>query len=94
MAGVVTKHLFDLITKQVEDHKLVVWYDPECAMASHSLPRAQGSSSASDARLGGPVRTARTKFEKSPLSWTPSKPTRKEVPQALPGSSADEVEDQ
>ena len=27
--GVVTKHLFDLIAKQVEDHKLVVWYDPE-----------------------------------------------------------------
>ncbi len=31
MSGVVTKHLFDLISKQVEDHKLVVWYDPECA---------------------------------------------------------------
>ena len=31
MAGVVTKHLFDLIAKQVEDHKLVVWYDPQCA---------------------------------------------------------------
>ena len=27
--GVVTKHLFDLIAKQFEDHKLVVWYDPE-----------------------------------------------------------------
>ena len=31
MAGVVTKHLSDLIAKQVEDYKLVVWYDPECA---------------------------------------------------------------
>jgi len=27
--GVVTKHLFDLIAKQVEDHRLVIWYDPE-----------------------------------------------------------------
>ena len=27
--GAVTKHLFDLIAKQVEDHKLVVWYDPD-----------------------------------------------------------------
>ena len=31
--GVVTKHLFELIAKQVEDHKLVVWYDPERAYA-------------------------------------------------------------
>ena len=42
MAGVVTKHLFELITKQVEDHRLVVWYDPECAYtdatASLDLP--------------------------------------------------------
>jgi hypothetical protein len=29
MTGVVTNHLFDLIARQVEDHKLVVWYDPE-----------------------------------------------------------------
>lgn len=27
--GVVTQHLFDLIAKQVEEHRLVVWYDPE-----------------------------------------------------------------
>ncbi len=27
--GVVTKYVFDLIAKQVEDHRLVVWYDPE-----------------------------------------------------------------
>jgi hypothetical protein len=27
--GAVTKHLFDLIAKQVEDYSLVVWYDPE-----------------------------------------------------------------
>lgn len=33
MVGVVTKHLSNLIAKQVEDHKLVVWYDPECAYA-------------------------------------------------------------
>jgi len=33
MAGVVTEGLFGLIAKQVEDHKLVVWYDPECAYA-------------------------------------------------------------
>lgn len=31
MTGVVTKHLFDLIARQVEDHGLVVWYDPERA---------------------------------------------------------------
>ena len=29
----VTNHLADLIRKQVDDHKLVVWYDPECAYA-------------------------------------------------------------
>ena len=34
MAGVVTKHLFEMIAKQVEDQKLVVWYDPECAYES------------------------------------------------------------
>ncbi len=27
--GAVTKHLFDLIAKQVEENSLVVWYDPE-----------------------------------------------------------------
>jgi len=27
--GVVSKHLYDLIAKQVDDHALVVWYDPE-----------------------------------------------------------------
>src|SRR5215475_9738367 len=32
--GVVTKHLFNLIAKQVEDHRLVVWYDPEKAYAT------------------------------------------------------------
>ena len=26
--GVVTKHLHDLISKQVDDHGAVVWYDP------------------------------------------------------------------
>lgn len=31
--GVVTKHLFDLIARQVEDYRLVVWYDPEQAYA-------------------------------------------------------------
>lgn len=29
--GVVTNHLTDLIRKQIEDNKLVVWYDPESA---------------------------------------------------------------
>jgi hypothetical protein len=29
--GVVTKYLFDLIAKQVDDQGLVVWYDPEQA---------------------------------------------------------------
>ncbi|MDA7645313.1 PglZ domain-containing protein [bacterium] len=33
MEGVVTEHLSELISKQVEDYKLVVWYDPECAYA-------------------------------------------------------------
>jgi hypothetical protein len=40
--GVVTRHLFDLIAKQVEDHRLVVWYDPEraytAAAAAFELP--------------------------------------------------------
>ena len=27
--GVVTDHLVRLVAKQVEDHRLVVWYDPE-----------------------------------------------------------------
>ena len=27
--GVVTDHLVSLISKQVDDHALVVWYDPE-----------------------------------------------------------------
>lgn len=27
--GVVTQHLFGLIAKQVEDHRLVIWYDPD-----------------------------------------------------------------
>src|SRR2546430_17712618 len=40
--GIVTKHLFDLIAKQVEDHRLVVWYDPEpvytAAAAELQLP--------------------------------------------------------
>jgi hypothetical protein len=38
--GVVTKHLFDLIAKQVEDHKLVVWYDPEKVYTFLFLPVA------------------------------------------------------
>jgi hypothetical protein len=40
--GVVTKHLFGLIAKQVDEHKLVVWYDPERAyefvVAGFELP--------------------------------------------------------
>ncbi len=31
MANVVTEYLFQLIAKQVKDHQLVVWYDPEHA---------------------------------------------------------------
>jgi hypothetical protein len=27
--GAITKYLFDLIAKQVEDYSLVVWYDPK-----------------------------------------------------------------
>jgi hypothetical protein len=34
MSGPVTKHLAQLIAKQVEDKGLVVWYDPERAYAS------------------------------------------------------------
>ena len=30
----VTKYVFDLIAKQVEDHRLVVWYDPEQAFSA------------------------------------------------------------
>jgi hypothetical protein len=29
--GIVTEHLISLIAKQVEDRRLVVWYDPERA---------------------------------------------------------------
>jgi hypothetical protein len=40
--GVVTNYLFQLITKQVEDHRLMVWYDPEgaysAAAAAFDLP--------------------------------------------------------
>ena len=39
--GVVTKYLVGLIAKQVDDHALVVWYDPEGhyrAVASGSHP--------------------------------------------------------
>ena len=32
--GVVTEHLISLIAKQVEDHGLVVWYDPEQAYSA------------------------------------------------------------
>ena len=43
--GVVTKYLFDLIAKQVEDYRLVVWYDPEqayaVAAATLALPDTQ-----------------------------------------------------
>ena len=28
-AGIVTDHLVSLVAKQVEDHALVVWYDPD-----------------------------------------------------------------
>jgi hypothetical protein len=27
--GIVTEHLHSLITKQAEDHRLVIWSDPE-----------------------------------------------------------------
>jgi len=27
--GVVTQHLYELIAKQVDDHRLIVWYDPD-----------------------------------------------------------------
>jgi hypothetical protein len=40
--GIVTSYLFQLIAKQVEDHRLVVWYDPEgvytAAAAAFELP--------------------------------------------------------
>lgn len=43
MANVVTEYLFQLIAKQVKDHQLVVWYDPEQAYveaaANLSLPK-------------------------------------------------------
>src|SRR5207237_1959225 len=32
--GIVTTHLFALIAKQVEENRLVVWYDPEQAYAA------------------------------------------------------------
>lgn len=41
-SGIVTKRLYDLIAKQVDDHALVVWYDPEgnyrSFASSFSLP--------------------------------------------------------
>jgi hypothetical protein len=43
--GVVTKHVFELIARQVEDYSLVVWYDPENAYAAEvtslTVPQAQ-----------------------------------------------------
>ncbi|GAB6094078.1 PglZ domain-containing protein [Desulfatiferula olefinivorans] len=40
--GIVTEHLIGLISKQVNDNGLVVWYDPDCtyasAMAALNLP--------------------------------------------------------
>jgi hypothetical protein len=32
--GIVTSYLFNLVAKQVENHRLVVWYDPEQAYAT------------------------------------------------------------
>src|SRR5689334_9941259 len=41
--GVVTKHLIQLVARQVEDARLVVWYDPEghyrSLASSLTLPR-------------------------------------------------------
>ena len=36
--GVVTKHLIQLVAKQVEDARLVVWYDPEGHYRSLAAP--------------------------------------------------------
>jgi hypothetical protein len=40
--GAVSRYLFDLIARQVEEHRLVVWYDPEgaytVAAAAFALP--------------------------------------------------------
>jgi hypothetical protein len=42
--GVVTQHLYELIAKQVEDHRLIVWYDPDqvysAAVAELGVPDA------------------------------------------------------
>ena len=37
--GAVTEYLFNLIAKQVEDHGLVVWYDPEQAYTEVAASR-------------------------------------------------------
>lgn len=34
LVGIVTQYLFTLIARQVEDHRLVVWYDPDRAYAA------------------------------------------------------------
>jgi hypothetical protein len=42
--GIVTRHLFNLIARQVEEHRLVMWYAPEraysTAAAAFNLPNA------------------------------------------------------
>ena len=35
--GKVTEHLVSLITKQVEDKGIVVWYDPEKAYSNEKM---------------------------------------------------------
>ena len=43
--GVVTKHVIELIARQVQDYSLVVWYDPENAytaeVAALAIPQTQ-----------------------------------------------------
>lgn len=51
MSGPVTKHLAQLIAKQIEDKGLVVWYDPERAYAS--VPEALGLSNTTFVRFEG-----------------------------------------
>jgi hypothetical protein len=61
--GVVTGYLFQLIAKQVEDHRLVLWYDPERAYseaaAAFDLPNTTVAGSGMQPGQQPPTRNTR-----------------------------------
>jgi hypothetical protein len=59
--GVDTAYLVSLVTKQVDDHALVVWYNPEGrslrTSSSDQVPRVTGSEASHDSRASRPTRS-------------------------------------